>query len=575
MQSAHAGRYQFGEFIADLSTGELYKNGERVAIQEKPFQFLAVLLESNGAVVTREELSQRMWPDTHVQVDQGLNAAARKVRLALGDDAANPRFIETLGSRGYRFVAPFVRTATPAAEEKQIRIAVLPYENRSELSEAASEALAAELVSELGSQADLVATPASRQTRNGALRPAADYLLRGKIEGSGRVVRLSAELCASDNERPVWAAMFEHRPEELPRLQSVIAAQIGRTLQQPNSARASAGQATEFSVYENYLRGRYFWNRRTPLALHKSVEYFNLSIHQDQNYALAHAGLADSYNLLATHGLLLPKLGYEKAKECAQHALEIQPDLPQALVPLGWAQLSLDYDWESARRNFERAIELNPTYAFAYNGHSYLLMASGAVEAGIAAMRRGRDLDPLSLPINSLLSNCYFYAHDFEAAARQAELAIELDPQFSVAHECAGLAYLNLGRKEEAIRALEKAVSFSLESPIMVAHLAYALSLTGHEVRAREIVQELSQAGERVIPPAFHIGLVYVALAEYDAAFDWFQRACEQRFHWTLLMRCDPRLDRVRADERFVELCKRFNFPNIENRCVPASRPYR
>jgi DNA-binding winged helix-turn-helix (wHTH) protein len=248
-------RYRFGAFEADISRSSLLENGTRVPLQEKPFLFLATLLQSEGHVVTRDELSRRLWPDTHVQVDQGLNAAARKVRKALGDDAANPKYVETLGSRGYRFIYP---------------------------------------------------------------------------------------------------------------LQPLLPEALGQ--------RAPASLSNAMSLHELYLRGRHFWNRRTPPALDKSLYYFNEVLKVDPEHALAHAGVADAYNLLATHGLMLPKAGYARAKDAATRALELDADLAEAHVAHAWASLSLDYAWSEARRGFEQAIELNPEYAFAYNGYSYALM---------------------------------------------------------------------------------------------------------------------------------------------------------------------------------------------------------
>ncbi len=568
MQDARPNRYEFGEFLADISTGELYRHGERVPIQEKPFQFLAVLLESNGAVVTREELSRKMWPDTHVQVDQGLNAAARKVRLALGDEAGSPRFIETLGSRGYRFIVECVAKYEEPERVEQVRIAVLPFENESALANVVSSGIAAELISQLGRFKELHPIAPASSEQFGAVSMdsirrdlGVDYVVKGRIGGDGGVLTLSAEVVSVDDSRTLWAETFDKRADELSSLQGVIATRIANAILQRRDEPPGPGRTIPFSAYESYMRGRHFWNKRNPPALQKSIEYFEQSIAQDPGYALAHAGLADSYNMLATHGAMLPKIGYAKAKECATRALHLQTNLAQALVPLAWAQLSLDYDYEAARKGFERAIGNNPSYAFAFNGYSYLLMASGDIYGGIAAMKRGRDLDPLSLPMNSLLSNCYFYARDYEAALRQAELAIELDAQFPVAHACAGLAHWGLGQMPQAVRAFEKAVMYSMQAPIMIAHLAYALALTGHEERAREIAQDLAEASEPAVAPAYHIALIYAALRQHDVALEWIERACEERFHWTLYLKSDPRVDVLRSDPRFPSICPAIGVP--------------
>jgi DNA-binding winged helix-turn-helix (wHTH) protein/Tfp pilus assembly protein PilF len=437
-------RYRFDHFEADIARSALYEGGVPVPLQEKPFLFLATLLQSNGGVVTRDELSRRLWPDTYVQVNQGLNAAARKVRMALHDDAANPRYLETLGSRGYRFIYPL------------------------------------------------------------------------------QIVTADSPGCASCT---------------------------------------SAEKKTGLSVHELYLRGRHFWDRQTPPALHKSLYYFQQVLKADPDHALAYAGIADTYNMLATHGMIVPRTGYEHAKKAATKSLELDPGSAEAHVAYSWARLSLDHAWADARRGFERAIEINPEYGFAYNGYAYLLLSSGNVPAGLDAMQRARALEPTSLAMNSTLSSYYYYAREYEKAVELGKAALELDPQFPIAHASLGLAHLATGNKQEALKQFGEAVQFSGEAPLMVAQLAYGLAESGESEKAHELVKQLSHSSNGGVAPAFHIAMAHLALRDRDSAFRWLYRAVDERSHWVLFMHVDPRLDRIREEREFSELSASLQFP--------------
>jgi DNA-binding winged helix-turn-helix (wHTH) protein/tetratricopeptide (TPR) repeat protein len=443
MDTAKPVRYRFGNFEADIARGVLYQDGVLVPLQEKPFLFLATLLQSKGAVVTRDELSSRLWPDTYVQVNQGLNAAARKVRMALNDNASKPRYVETLGSRGYRFICP---------------LEIVPIDRPS-----------------------IGAAPPAEQAR--------------------------------------------------------------------------------LSLHEMYLRGRHFWNRRTPPALNKSLYYFQQVLKADPDHALAHAGVADAYNMLATHGMMIPRTAFQHAKASATRALELDPGLAEAHVAYSWARLSLDHAWADARRGFEQAIAIDPEYAFAYNGYAYLLLTSGDVQRGLAAIQHARELEPLSLPMDSMLSSYYFYAREFEKALELGQSALEIDPQFPNAHASVGLAHLASGNKQDALKHFRDAVQFSNEAPLMTAHLAYGLAVSGDVEKARESEMELSQGKNGRVVPAFHIAVTHLALGDRDAAFRWLYRAVDERFHWVLFLNVDPRLDSVRESREFSELSANLQFP--------------
>ncbi|HWR36663.1 MAG TPA: winged helix-turn-helix domain-containing protein [Clostridia bacterium] len=567
-------RFRFGSFEADLSTGELYENAAKIPMQEKPFLLLATLLQGQGSVVTREEISKRLWPNTHVQVDQGLNAAIRKVRFALHDDANAPHFIETLGSRGYRFIHPFEvlrwSSGGPSTSGRggEIRIAVLPLANTSELEDSVISRLMTELTAQLGRLHPLVQVIASEsvpgywgiqksieQIRR-ELR--VEYVLVGNIckAAVGNQVRITTMLLQSGDRSCAWAETYERGPEQVCSSPEEIANHVARSLKNrllsPAANEARPSKPT-FAVYESYLRGRYFWNKRTPRDIAKSIEHFEAAIAQDSECSLAYAGLADAYNSLGVLNVMVPRDAFKRAEAASKRALQLEPNLAEAYVALGLSELALDRDFRAAEAAFARALALDPNYGYGHAAQAYLLLAQSRLEAAIAVMVQAHELDPLSLLINALLAQMYFYARRYDDAVVQSQHTLELDPHFPPARTCMALAYLASGDFSKAVKEAEEAVDAAAGAPMLLGELAHARAVSGDREHARRLVMEICDIHQSAVP-SYHIGLTELALGETEEAMRWIERAWDERTQLVLFLNVDPRVEALRGNPRFEKL---------------------
>ncbi len=566
-------RLRFAEFEADFTTGKLSRNGFPVALQAKPFSFLAALIKNPGEVITREDLASDLWPDTHVQTNQGLNAAIRKVRVALADDALSPRFIETLGSRGYRFICPVevVRWSNgngngTASAAKKVRIAVLAPENQENISETLVRGLTLRLIARLEKivpAATIISlSPGSSWIPGGNAftqareRLDVQYFLTSKICDVEGKLQLTVKLLQASNQRCLWLDTYEgDAANAFDWMEDAIASDVAGALRVHSPEQpAQLIPRTPFRAYEQYLLGRHFLNQRTPAAIRKGLVHFEQAIQADPTFARAYAGLADGYNVFGTHGMMIPREAFAKAKSAADAALTILPDLSEALVALSWAKTVLDYDVAAGRRTAEHALSLNPGYAFAYNIASYLAVADGCLDEAVELMRRGRDLDPISQPANAQLSYILALCKRYDEALHQAFHTLDLDPRYPFAHSCAGLAYLGLKRPDDAVESFRRALECAPGSHLLMASLAHALAIDGQTEDARKLLMELINHETSQPKPSYNIGVAFAGLGETERAMDWIERAHVERSSWLLFTESDIRLDPVRKHPKMSSL---------------------
>ncbi|PYX08604.1 MAG: hypothetical protein DMG85_10290 [Acidobacteria bacterium] len=312
-------------------------------------------------------------------------------------------------------------------------------------------------------------------------------------------------------------------------------------------------------AYEAYLKGRYFWNKRTADGLKKAIDYFNQAIEKDPNYAQAYTGLADSYALLGDweYGILAPKEAFPRAKAAATKALELDNTLGEAHTSLAFSLDLFDWDWAAAEREFRRAIELNPGYATAHHWYAWHLSEMGRNREAIAEMRKAQNLDPLSLIISADVAEILLVAHSYDQAIEQSRKTIDMDPNFAVAHYELGQALVQKHMYKEAIAELQKAIELSGGSTTCTSNLAFAYAASG---RRKEAVKILSDLKNRSKQNASEIALMYVGLDEKDQAMTWLEKAYEQRFNPSILLR--PAFDPLRSDPRFQNLVRRIGLPS-------------
>jgi TolB-like protein len=398
-------RFQFGAFAADLRTGQLTKTGRRVRLQEQPFRLLAVLLARAGELVTREELHAALWPQTTVDFDHGLNKAISKIRQALGDSADRPRFIGTVARRGYRFLTEVttVREVPDWRSQPINSLAVLPLLNLSgdTSQDYFADGMTEVLIADLGQIRALhVISRTSAMAYKGSRKPlpeiGRELGVRAVVEGSvmrfGDQVRITAQLIEVPADRHIWAHSYTEELGNALVLQSRVARDIAQRVEAaltfPEQLALAKPRAVKPEAFEDYLKGRYFWNKRTSDGLRAAIACFERAIERDPSFAAAHSGLADAYALAGDweYGVLAPRKAFIKAQAEAAKALALDDGLAEAHTSLAFALDLYGWDWEAARREYVRAIELNPGYATAHLWYAWHLMIMGQLGEGISGL---------------------------------------------------------------------------------------------------------------------------------------------------------------------------------------------
>jgi TolB-like protein/DNA-binding winged helix-turn-helix (wHTH) protein/Flp pilus assembly protein TadD len=630
------GRIRFGVFEVDLRAGELRRKGLKVKLQEQPFQVLAVLLEHVGEVVAREDLQKKLWPaDTFVDFDHGLNKTINKIRQALGDSAENPRFVETLGGRGYRFIADVTVLERPPLDEVEparaapltanvpdrveppgtvavrkhrsvplawkvvgfalvlvlatlaawtsaprsrpspsIRsLAVLPLESLSNdpSQEYFADGMTDELITDLGQISALrVISRTSVMQYKHARKPlpqiarelSVDAVVEGTVLRSGDQVRITAQLVAAPADRHLWAHSYEGELRDNLALQNqvarAIAEQIRINLNRQEQAAFASTKVVEPEAYLAYLKGRYFWNKRTAAGLKAAVGFFEQAIGKDPRYAQAYSGLADAYALLGDweYAVMTPKEALPRAKAAAVKALELDDTLGEAHTSLAFCLDVFDWDFDAAEKEFRRAIDVNPGYATAYHWHAWHLALRGRHPEALAEMRKALNLDPMSLIINTDLAELLLIARSYDESIEQSRKAIEMDAAFGLAHNQLAQAYLQEQQSEKAIAELREAIRLSGGSPTCTANLARAYAASGRRKEAVDLLDDLKKQSTASRSPAAEIAMVYAALGDEGGAMGWLEKAFADRFNPSLLLR--PGFDPLRSDPRFKELLRRI-----------------
>ena len=311
-------------------------------------------------------------------------------------------------------------------------------------------------------------------------------------------------------------------------------------------------------AYQLYLRGRYFWSKRTGESIRKSIGYFEQAIAKDPNYALAYGGLADAYYILGAYGELPTKEFAPKAKAAALRALQIDATLSEALTTLAVITASYDWDWPEAERQFRKAFESNPNYATVHQWYAEHLARTGRLQEAIVEARKAEELDPTSPLTNGIVGTTFYRARQYDRAIEQLEKTLDMDPDFAATHLHLGMTYVQTKRYEKAISHFSKLRNLWDSNPQLLAVLGYGSAMAGEKGRAQEILEELSDLSKRQYVSPLALALVYVGLNDKDQAFRWIEKAYEDRVFWLGYVKVDPAFDPLRSDPRFANLLKRM-----------------
>lgn len=570
----------FGPFELDLGNCELRREGIPVPLQPQPFKVLSLLARNAGRLVSRDEIRADVWgADTFLDFDQALNYCVRRIRSALADDVSAPRYVETRQRLGYRFVAAVAESSTQAKRPVggKIMLVVLPFQNLSgeEEQDYFSDGLTEELTTHLGrlnpERLGVIARTSAMRYKGTTdsveqigRRLRVNYLLEGSVRRAGNRVRITVQLIQVSDQTHVWADSYERDLGDVLALQSDVARAVAReiqvTLGSRERKRLAEGRRIEPRALDAYLKGRYFWNKRSKETLHKSVHYFESAIQEDSGYAEAYAGLADCYLRMLDLGYLSTPDAVGKARAATDKALELDDRLAEAHTSLAHRSFH-EFEWAMADSAFRRAIDLDPNCGIAHYYYANFLAAMRRFDRAIGEAQRALEIDPMSPGTGVNATLVLYFAGRYTDAINHGLRALEIDPGYIRAHYYLGLVYEQEGQHDRAIDAFRKSLTPATEGPGTRAALAYSYGLAGERRKVLGLARELEQIAAKAYVSPYDFVLTSLALEENDLAMSWLTRAYEARSSYMAFVRADPRLKALHSDARFRELLGRMEFP--------------
>ncbi|MGZ8798161.1 MAG: winged helix-turn-helix domain-containing protein, partial [Thermoanaerobaculia bacterium] len=558
-------KIRFGECVLETDERVLLRGGQPVHLTPKAFQLLGFLVEVRPRAVPKSELQEKLWPATFVS-EGNLATLVKEARIAIGDDARQPLYIRTVHGYGYAFAG----TVEPTGEAAH-SIVILPFENLT--GDRALDYLCDGVAENLTNAFSRVArfrvlSPRTAFRWKGSSRePEAigrelqvETVVHGRVTGatSGLTVQVDAVDVASGTQ--IWGNRFRPEADQVFRIEEDVAAEVVAALQLRLSADDQSRLVHRYTsnphAYDLYLRGRFQWNKRTEEGLLKGIEHFQRAIVADPEYALPHSGIADVYAAMGTRDLMAPREAFSRALQSATRALELAPNLAEALVSLAAIAEVHQWDWSEAGRKYRRAIELSPSYATAYQWYALHFARRGLAADAELQMAKALDLDPLSrigLTNAALLS---YLARDDLAASERIERALEVEPDSVDALLVRGGVHEANGRLDPAIADYRAAIARSSRYTTGLAFLGHALGRRGDRDEAEEILQRLDTMRRTQHVSAMDSALVALGLNRFDVMFAWLEAAVREKSGWLVYLKTDPRLDPLHGDPRFESLLR-------------------
>lgn len=610
---------KFDDLELDLGSYQLRRSGSVVKLEKIPMELLILLASRNGQLVSREEIVEKLWgKDVFVDSAHGVNTAIRKIRNALQDDPEKPRFIETVVGKGYRFVAPLAAApeeiATPAPDEPRPRsrsfllisacligvisvgaywglryfwpagpaqggrtmLAVLPFENLTgdPNQEYFSDGLTEEMITQLGRldprQLGVIARTSAMSYKHSAKAVdqigrelGVNYILEGSARREGGRLRVTAQLIQVRDQTHVWAAEYDREMQSVLQVQSEVASAIGTEvrlkLAPEQRARTGNPRAVNPEAYEAYLKGRYFIEKWTEEGTRVGREYFEQAIQKDPSYALAYAGLADSY-VWGRVGLP-PEEALQRARTAATKALELDDTLGEPHAALGQIKFVKDWDWAAAEAQFKRAIDLNPNDANALHMYSHYLLSMGRMKESLEVSRRALEHDPVSPTMQLHLGFHYLIARQYDLAIPQYLKVLQMDPGFPDAHNQLAVAYRQKGMLDQSVSEYLQEQALMGTTPEQISELKSAYSRSGMRGFWLTVLEFTESSGESKISP-YQIASYYAILNKKDESFEWLEKAYNAHDALLVAIKTDSDFDNLHLDSRFADLLLRMRLPN-------------
>lgn len=586
--------YEFGPFTLDPDERQLLRGGEPVPLSVKAFETLLVLVKNSGRVVDKGELLKQVWPNTFIE-ETTLAQNIFTLRRALGETHHQRQYIETVPKRGYRFIADVKVSETAGAAHKSRQrgaragsagtakktitsLAVLPFANNTDdqHAEYLSDGIIESIINNLAQLPQLRVMSRSTvfrykgqdiDARQVGRDLEVEAVLVGRVLKVGDRLSLRTELVDVANGWRLWGDHYNLQTSDIFEVEHEMSERISENLRlhltDNQRAQFHRHHAANMEAYEAYLNGRYHWNERTVKGYRLALEYFREAVRLDLNYALGFAGLADAYTFqcIGFQGWLRPSDYMPKAKVAALKALELDGSLAEAHTSLAYVKWFWEWDWAGAESMFRRAIELNPGYAHAHHMYAHFLMASERWEESRAEAGRAAKLEPLDPSINEHPGWYYLCTHRHGQAIEHLRRALELHPTSYTAHLLAGMNYAKLKDYTRAIEYHRRA--FELErTGIALGFLGYTLAAAGERDEALKILSELLEESQRSHILPYQIALIHIGLGDKEQAFEWLERAADERVEWICYLNISPELEGLRSDPRLTNLIQRVGIPS-------------
>jgi TolB-like protein/Tfp pilus assembly protein PilF len=549
---------QFHPYTLDLKNRELRKQGRLIKLQPQPLKVLALLVSRPNEVVSRLDIKNRLWSeDTFVDFDQGINFCIKQIRTALGDDAAEPRFLQTLPRRGYRFIAPLRRQDggevieaphPPTADQSgparnHRRIAVLPFtcicpEGKFDY---VSDGLTEELIVTLSKIKDLrLIARTSVMKYKGQTKSVNDIghelsvgtVLEGSVRTDGTTLRINAELVDTSTQETLWSQEYDREFKDLFTVQSEIAQRIAEALKiefaNKSEAQLERGSTTNVEAFDLYARGRFFLAKRTEDSFLKAVENFQQAIQKEPTLASAYAGLAECFVMMSLFNYIDPKPTMPKAEAAATRALELDQTLSDAHTSLALVKMCFDWDLREAEIEFNRAIGINPSNASAHLWYALFMAAMRRLDEEVAQIERARELDPLSLPINAVYGAVLRDQGRYDRAVEHLRKTIEMEPGFPTAHFVLAGVYAETGMYEEWIQEYETALALA-GAGALARTLAHVFQDSGYKGTMQKAAEEYIALSHEKYVSAAEIAGLYAEAGRKEEAIHWLEKAYEER----------------------------------------------
>ncbi|MBI3679065.1 MAG: winged helix-turn-helix domain-containing protein [Acidobacteria bacterium] len=590
--------YEFGEFRLDTVSQRLLHGNQIVTLTPKVFDLLAVLVQSQGRILSKEELMKAVWPDTYVE-EGNLTQNISVLRKTLGAGATIEDYIETIPRQGYRFIAPviveeetsrsrlrlgvifglmalilagaatwFLNTRQRASQPRPSvkSLVVLPFVNLSadKDNEYFSDGLTEELINALTRIDGLrvVARTTAFQFKGKAqdVRSIGQQLgVAAVLEGSVRKeqdrLRVTAQLNSVTDGYHFWSQTYDRELKDVFALQEEIAQAIQKTVGRSVGQPTAKQPAPNLEAYNLYLQGRFHRARVFGKSMDKAVAFFEQAVQKDPGYAAAYAALAHCYTELGYSGQLPPREAFPKAVAPLKKALALDDSLAEAHAQQGIVSFLFDWDWDGAKREFQRAITLNPAGSLAHHWYSHYLVAMDSLDESLAESKRALELDPLDLNITGHLAWHYDYARDYDQAIAAAEKSLEIDPNHLPTLTFLQWGFEGAGRFDQAIEVIQKSGGRSAQ----IDALRQAVRASGASGYWRARIDGALQSPRS---NSFTVAELHAHLGDAGQALEWLDRAYQQRHSWLVYLNSDPAFDSIRADPRFVAMVKKVGLPS-------------